>query len=115
MGDYADILGEARDHATRVATPSELNAKCIRNSPLAEVPMGRLLFATQQISRTADPMTGERFLRDEFADFWDRRKGWIAILEYLQQRLNSEMKAGAWSTDAESIELLIGRLRSANV
>jgi putative DNA methylase len=115
VGDYADILGETRDHATRVATPSELNSKCIRNSPIAEVPMGRLFFAIQQISKSADPSKGEQFLRDEFPDFWDRRKAWIALLEYMQSHLDPEMKAGPWKTDAESIELLIGRLSSANV
>jgi putative DNA methylase len=115
VGDYADILGETRDHATRVATPTELGARCIRNSPMAEVPMGRLLFAVQQITKSGDPSRGEQFLRDEFPDFWDRRKTWIALLEYFEKRLDPEMKAGAWAEDAESIELLIGRLRSANV
>ncbi|MDA7889826.1 DUF1156 domain-containing protein [Akkermansiaceae bacterium] len=115
VGDYADILGETRDHATRMATPSELDSKCIRNSPVAEVPMGRLLFAIQQVSKSGDPSKGDQFLRDEFPDFWDRRKAWISLLEYLEKHLDSEMKAGAWSDDSESIELLIGRLRSANV
>jgi hypothetical protein len=113
--DYADILGETRDHATRVATPSELNAKCIRNSPLAEAPLGRLLFAIQQISRLSEPGKGEQFLRDEFTDFWDRRKSWISLLEYIEKHLSAEMKLGPWKDDAESIELLAGRLRSANV
>ena len=115
VGDYADILGETRDHATRVATPSELDSKCLRNSPIAEAPMGRLLFAIQQVSKSGDPSKGEQFLRDEFPDFWDRRKRWIALLEYLAKHLDTEMKAGAWADDADSIELLTGRLRSANV
>jgi adenine-specific DNA methylase len=115
VGDYSDILGEVRDHATRVATPSELNSKCIRNSPIAEVPMGRLFFAIQQISKTGDPSKGEQFLRDEFPDFWDRRKPWISLLEYIESHLDAEMKSGPWLADAASIELLIGRLRSANV
>lgn len=115
VGDYAGILGEARDHATRMASPTELESKCIRNSPISEAPMGRLLFAIQQVTKTGDPTKGEQFLRDEFPDFWDRRKVWIALLEYLEKHINPEMKAGAWSEDSESIELLIGRLRSANV
>ena len=115
VGDYAGILGEARDHATRIAAPSELESKCIRNSPISEAPMGRLLFAIQQVTKTGDPTKGEQFLRDEFPDFWDRRKVWIALLEYLEKHINPEMRAGAWSEDSESIELLIGRLRSANV
>jgi putative DNA methylase len=115
VGDYAGVLGEARDHATRMAAPSELESRCIRNSPISEAPMGRLLFAIQQVTKTGDPTKGEQFLRDEFPDFWDRRKVWIALLEYLEKHINPEMKAGAWSEDSESIELLIGRLRSANV
>jgi adenine-specific DNA methylase len=115
VSDYHDLLGVNRDHATRVATPSELDSKCLRNSPIAEAPMGRLLFAIQQVSKSGDPSKGEQFLRDEFPDFWDRRKAWIALLEYLGSHLDSEMKAGAWSDDFESIELLTGRLRSANV
>jgi hypothetical protein len=115
VGDYADILGEARDHATRVGTPSELDSKCLRNSPIAEAPMGRLLFAIQQVSKSGDPSKGEQFLRDEFPDFWDRRKTWIALLEYLGSHLDSEMKDCAWSDDSKSVELLTGRLRSANV
>ena len=115
VSDYDDLLGETRDHATRVATPSELDSKCLRNSPISEAPMGRLLFAIQQVSKSGDPSKGDQFLRDEFPDFWDRRKTWISLLEYLDKHLNSEMKAGAWADDSESIELLTGRLRSANV
>jgi len=115
VGDYAVILGETRDHATRVATPSELNSKCIRNSPIAEAPMGRLLFAVQQVSKSGDPSKGEQFLRDEFTEFWDLRKSWISLLEYIETHLNSEMKSGPWKNDSASIELLVGRLRSANV
>jgi putative DNA methylase len=115
VSDYDDLLGENRDHATRAATPSELDSKCLRNSPIAEAPMGRLLFAIQQVSKSGDPSKGEQFLRDEFPDFWDRRKAWIALLEYLGSHLDSEMKAGAWADDSESIELLTGKLRSANV
>jgi putative DNA methylase len=115
VGEYSDILGETRDHATRMASPSELGPGCIRNSPIAEAPMGRLLFAIQEVSKSGDPSRGERFLRDEFPDFWDRRKAWIALLEYLEKHLDSDMREGAWADDAESIELLTGRLRSANV
>ncbi|MEI6541434.1 MAG: hypothetical protein WCO86_18195, partial [Planctomycetota bacterium] len=115
VGDYADILGEARDHATRMASPSELDAKCIGNSPIPGAPMGGLLFAIRRVWKPADQSKGEQFLRDEFPDFWDRRKAWIALLEYLGNHLDSEMKTGAWVDDSESIELLIGRLRSANV
>jgi putative DNA methylase len=115
VGNYADILGETRDHATRVGTPSELNSKCIRNSPLAEVPLGRLLFAIQQVTKTGDPSKGEQFLRDEFPDFWDRKSAWIGLLEYIETHLSSEMKSGQWKQDAESIELINGRLRTANV
>jgi len=115
VGDYNDLLGETRDHATRVATPTELDSKCIRNSPISEVPMGRLLFAIQQVTKSGDPSRGEQFLRDEFPDFWDRRKTWIALLEYFEKHLDPEMRVGAWANDSESIELLIGRLRSANV
>jgi len=115
VGDYADILGETRDHATRVGTPSELNSKCIRNSPLSEVPLGRLLFAIQQVTKTGDPSKGEQFLRDEFPDFWDRKSAWIVLLEYVETHLSSDMKNGPWKQDAESIELLNGRLLTANV
>jgi hypothetical protein len=94
VGDYADILGETRDHATRVGTPSELHSKCIRNSPLAEVPLGRLLFAIQQVTKTGDPSKGEQFLRDEFPDFWDRKDAWIVLLEYVETHLSFEMKSG---------------------
>jgi putative DNA methylase len=115
VGEYADILGETRDHATRMASPSELGPRCIRNSPIAEAPMGRLLFAIQQVSKSGDPSKGEQFLRDEFPEFWDRRKSWIALLEYLEKHLDSDMREGAWADDAGSIELLTGRLHSANV
>jgi putative DNA methylase len=115
VGDYADILGETRDHATRVGTPSELNSKCIRNSPLSEVPLGRLLFAIQQVTKTGDPSKGEQFLRDEFPDFWDRKSAWIVLLEYVETHLSSDMRNGPWKQDAESIELLNGRLLTANV
>ena len=77
--------------------------------------MGRLLFAVQQVSKSGDPSKGEQFLRDEFTEFWDLRKSWISLLEYIETHLNSEMKSGPWKNDSASIELLVGRLRSANV
>jgi putative DNA methylase len=113
--NYSDLLGETRDHATRIASPSELGPKCIRNSPISDVPMGKLLFAIQQVSRSGDPSKGEQYLRDEFVDFWDMRKVWISLLEYLDKRINQDMKAGAWSSDYESIGLLLGKLRTSNV
>jgi putative DNA methylase len=115
VSNYSDILGETRDHATRVATPLELGSKALRNSPISEVPMGSLLYAVAQITQTGDTDKGLQFLQDEFPDFWDRRDAWITMLEYIERHLNNEMRGGVWEKDTDSLELLIGRLRSSNV
>ena len=111
-----------KDVASKNAVVTELGSqpkkvrKEVEIHPFAMSPIRHLLFAIRETTIAENiPETGRQYLRDTFGqDYWTRREGFIALLEWLKRIGNSE-GMNAWSADSEAARILAGRLRTDHV
>ena len=111
-----------KDVASKNAVVTELGSqpkkvrKEVEIHPFAMSPLRHLLFAIRETTIAENiPEAGRQYLRDTFGqDYWTRREGFIALLEWLTRIGNSE-GMNAWSADSEAARILAGRLRTDHV
>jgi adenine-specific DNA methylase len=111
-----------KDVASKNAVVTELGSqpkkvrKEVEIHPFAMSPLRHLLFAIRETTIAENiPEAGRQYLRDTFGqDYWTRREGFIALLEWLTKIGNSE-GMNAWSADSEAARILAGRLRTDHV
>jgi putative DNA methylase len=111
-----------KDVASKNAVVTELGSqpkkarKEVEIHPFAMSPLRHLLFAIRETTIAENiPEAGRQYLRDTFGqDYWTRREGFIALLEWLTRIGNSE-GMNAWSVDSEAARILAGRLRTDHV
>ena len=111
-----------KDVASKNAVITELGSqpkkvrKEVEIHPFAMSPLRHLLFAIRETTIAENiPETGRQYLRDTFGqDYWTRREGFVALLEWLTKIGNSE-GMNAWSADSEAARILAGRLRTDHV
>ena len=111
-----------KDVASKNAVVTELGSqpkkvrKEVEIHPFAMSPLRHLLFAIRETTIAENiPEAGRQYLRDTFGqDYWTRREGFIALLEWLTRIGNSE-GMNSWSADSEAARILAGRLRTDHV
>ena len=111
-----------KDVASKNAVVTELGSqpkkvrKEVEIHPFAMSPLRHLLFAIRETTIAENiPEAGRQYLRDTFGqDYWTRREGFIALLEWLTKIGNSE-GMNAWAADSEAARILAGRLRTDHV
>ena len=81
--------------------------------PFAVSPLRHLMFAVRETAAADDsPEPGRQYLRDTFgAAYWQRREGFVALLEWLAALGNSE-GMDDWVADSNAARILAGRLRN---
>lgn len=81
--------------------------------PFAASPLRHLMFAVRETAAADNsPEPGRQYLRDTFGqDYWGKREGFIALLEWLAALGNAEGMQ-EWTTDSEAARILAGRLRN---
>jgi len=111
-----------KDVASKNAVVTELGSqpkkarKEVEIHPFAMSPIRHLLFAIRETTIAENiPEAGRQYLRDTFGqDYWTRREGFVALLEWLARIGNSE-GMNTWSADSEAARILAGRLRTDHV
>ena len=111
-----------KDVVSKNAVVTELGSqpkkvrRVVEIHPFAMSPLRHLLFAIRETTIAENiPEAGRQYLRDTFGqDYWTRREGFIALLEWLTRIGNSE-GMNAWSADSEAARILAGRLRTDHV
>ena len=111
-----------KDVASKNAVVTELGSqpkkvrKEVEIHPFAMSPLRHLVFAIRETTIAENiPEAGRQYLRDTFGqDYWTRREGFIALLEWLTKIGNSE-GMNAWAADSEAARILAGRLRTDHV
>jgi putative DNA methylase len=111
-----------KDVANKNAAVTELGSqpkkvrKEVEIHPFAMSPLRHLLFAIRETTIAENiPEAGRQYLRDTFGqDYWTRREGFVALLEWLTKIGNSE-GMNTWSADSEAARILAGRLRTDHV
>lgn len=102
--------------ATELSSQPRKAKRVVEIHPFAISPLRHLLFAIRETTAADNiPETGRQYLRDTFGqEYWTKREGFIALLEWLKQIGNSE-GMGAWAADSEAARILAGRLRTDHV
>lgn len=111
-----------KDVVSKNAVVTELGSqpkkvrRVVEIHPFAMSPIRHLLFAIRETTASENiPEAGRQYLRDTFGqDYWTRREGFIALLEWLTKIGNSE-GMNAWAADSEAARILAGRLRTDHV
>jgi putative DNA methylase len=133
VDDVKPLLKNDKANGARMYTPSGLGAGLLApvgggnaaaalpvrrgrtsaSHPFAASPLRHLMFAVRETT-VADnsPEPGRQYLRDTFGqDYWGKREGFIALLEWLAALGNAEGMQ-EWTADSEAARILAGRLRN---
>jgi len=104
--DYRNFLGGGMANQTRLKTPSELKGRDLSGEGFAGSLLRQVLFAICKTNEEDDPRIGLDYLKQEVANYWDRRQTVFTLLNYLSNKPSVEMVH--WCKDIEATHLLLG-------
>jgi len=112
--DYRPLLADARANETRLKTASEFKGRDLSGQGFAGTVLRQVLFAVYKTAGAEDPAAGRNWLRQEVANYWERRATLIVpLLEYLAHVPGPAMPH--WRNDRAAAELLAGMIANDGV
>lgn len=114
LNDYTPLLASTAANQTRLRTPSEFKGRDLQGSGFAGTLLRKLLFAifTTAQQPDHDPRPARTYLKQDLADYWERRQLVISLLTYLSDKPKPFGAMPQWHTEVEAARLLRGSIES---
>jgi adenine-specific DNA methylase len=112
VNDYTPLLASTAANQTRLRTPSEFKGRDLQGSGFPGTLLRKLLFAifTTAQQPDHDPRPARTYLKQDLADYWERRQLVISLLTYLSEKPKPFGTMSHWQIDVEAARLLRGSI-----
>jgi len=109
--DYQSLQAGNSANAIRFKTPSEFKKSNLNSGDFGDTTLRQLLFSVYEVTRTEELSEGLNYLRAEVPNYWNKRKLFIAMLDYVI-RFESIEHMSHWQDDVASAKLLAGAIQN---
>jgi adenine-specific DNA methylase len=114
VAEYRDLLASGQANRVRLKTPREFGTRMLGGAGFGSSLLRLALLAIQTTAGDAegDPRQARGMLRQEVADYWNRRQTIIALLRFLGTKPKPEQGMAHWSKDVEAAQVLLGSVEN---